>query len=150
MDDVVHSKPRRRWKVLLLFAVFVLFTWWLTATTWIYTPSIRGQHPVAAIVQWLLSPLLAGILAAWWYRGRRSLRKGLLTCAGASLLVSLVDFAFIVIWSATIYPEELGPGLANIDLDIPILFGLANAILGALAGGVYLGLARLIGGRNQG
>ncbi len=38
----------------------------------------------------------------------------------------------------------------HIDLDIPIVFGLANAILGALAGGVYLGLARLIGGRNQG
>ena len=151
MDDAVHSEPpRRRWPALALFAVFVLFTWWLTAATWIYTPSIRGQHPVAAIVQWLLSPLLAGILAAWWYRGRRTLGKGLLTCAGAGLLVSLVNFAFIAIWPVPIYPEEPGPSLTNIDLDIPIVFGLANALLGALAGGAYFGLARLMRGRRAG
>ena len=110
MDDAVHSKPRRRrWPALALFVVFILCTWWLTAATWIHTPSARGEHPVAVIVQWLLSPLLAGILAAWWYGGRRALGKGLLTCAGAGLLVSAVNFAFIAIWPATAYPEELAP-----------------------------------------
>ena len=149
MDDVAHSKPRWRWLVLALFVVFVLFTWWLTAATWIHTPSARGQHPVAAIVQWLLSPILAGILAVWWYTGRRALGKGLLTCAGAGLLVSLVNFTFIAIWPNTIYPAEPGPDSPNIDVDIPIVFGLANALLGALAGGAYFGLTRLTRGRSQ-
>ncbi len=149
MDDVAQSRPRRRWPALALFAVFVLLTWWLTAATWIYTPSARGQHPVAVIVQWLLSPLLAGILAAWWYRGRQAPGKGLLTCAGAGLLVSLVNVTFIAIWPATIYPEEPGPNLTRIDVDLPILFGLVDAILGTLGGGAYLGLARLIWGKSK-
>lgn len=137
MADLAHSRSwRGRWPALALLSLFVLLTWWPPFTS------------TDSNLMWLLTPFLAGILAAWWVREGGTLGKVLLTCAGAGLLIGLINVAFALM-ILPLYYEVPAWDLPPIDWGAFVSFySLTHAIPATIGGATFLGMARLVRGHK--
>jgi hypothetical protein len=122
---VGRAQPYSGWRrpaALGLLLALLAFSWWLAVRTW-----SSGVSEPAWSLQTVVAPLAAGVLAAWWRRARLQ-QVGISALAG--VLTTWANFAFLAIW------EFVLTGTWGMDWDLPLLFGLEGAALGAIGGGV--------------
>lgn len=114
---------RSRFIALVLFLGFWVFVRWLVQTTW-----EDGEPFPVVVVEWLVLPFVAGVLAGWW-RGPHTGPAALLTGGLFAVLVVLVELGILMeIWTLFTGPPL---DLLSFDWDLPLLFILIGFVLGS-------------------